>query len=146
VPDEPSENPGAVDRELVVPIRSEADVVSARQGSREIATALGFGPSDQALIATAVSELARNILMYAGLGEIRVVKRSSNGRLGIVVIASDKGPGIPDVDAAMRDGYTTSGGLGLGLPGAKRLMGDLVIETGSTGTTITAVKLLDSSG
>jgi serine/threonine-protein kinase RsbT len=134
------------DQDLIVPIRSDADVINARQGSRELAAALGFGTTDQALIATAVSELARNILSYAGRGEIRLQRQFAAGRSGIAIVASDDGPGIPDVEAAMADGFTTSGGLGLGLPGAKRLMGELVVETGAGGTRITAAKYLEGNG
>jgi serine/threonine-protein kinase RsbT len=132
--------------EIAVAIRTEADVVSARQAGRELAASIGFNRTDQALIATAISELARNILNYAGSGEVRLSHRSARGRDGIEVVADDKGPGIADLDDAMRDGFTTSGGLGLGLPGTKRLMDQFHVQTGASGTTITAQKFIVSDG
>ena len=129
---------------MAVVIRTEADIVSARQAGRSLAAAIGFNPTDQALIATAISELARNILRYAGSGEVRISPLSARGRDGIEVVAADHGPGIADLDEAMLDGFTTSGGLGLGLPGAKRLMDEFHVQTGPTGTTITALKFIGS--
>lgn len=131
--------------EKAVPIRTEADIVSARQAGRELAAAIGFNPTDQALIATAISELARNILNYAGKGEVRFDHKAPRGRNAIEVVAADQGPGIANLGDAMRDGYTTSGGLGLGLPGAKRLMDEFHVQTGASGTTITALKFIASS-
>lgn len=125
-----------------VPIRNDADVVNARQTGRELAASIGFNPTDQALIATAISELARNILNYAGNGEVRFNHKSAKGREAIEVVAADEGPGISNLNDAMRDGFTTSGGLGLGLPGAKRLMDEFHVDTGASGTTITAVKFM----
>ncbi len=127
-------------------IRTEADVVNARQTGRELAAAIGFNRTDQALIATAISELARNILNYAGAGEVRFSHASAKGRDGIEVVAGDDGPGIANLEDAMRDGFTTSGGLGLGLPGTKRLMDDFRVQTGASGTTITATKYRLSDG
>jgi len=127
---------------MAVPIRSEADVVNARQSGRELAAVIGFNTIDQALIATAISELARNILKYAGDGEVVVRHRSVLGREGIEVTAADHGPGIANLADAMIDGVSTSGGLGLGLPGAKRLMDEFHVQTGSTGTTITCLKFM----
>jgi len=127
---------------LAVVIRTEADIVSARQAGRSLAATIGFNATDQALIATAISELARNILRYAGSGEVRFSQKSARGRDGIEVVAADHGPGIANLDDAMRDGFTTSGGLGLGLPGAKRLMDEFLVQTGASGTTITALKFL----
>ena len=131
---------------MAVAIRSEADVVNARQTGRELAASIGFNRTDQALIATAISELARNILNYAGSGEVRFSHRSAMGRDGIEVVADDSGPGIANLDDAMRDGFTTSGGLGLGLPGTKRLMDQFHVQTSASGTTITTSKFLISDG
>ena len=127
--------------EVVVPIRADVDVVVARQKIRGLVSDLGFSGSELTLIATAISEVARNIVSYAGSGEIvmRVVQRGQ--RRGITVVARDKGPGIADIERAMEDGFSTSRGLGLGLPGSKRLMDEfeLVSEVGK-GTEITMTK------
>lgn len=127
--------------EIRVDILSEGDIVSARQMGRGLAKELGFGSADATLIATAISELARNIVLYAKPGEI-ILKAAVDGtRHGIVVIARDKGPGIPDISQALRVGYSTSRSLGLGLPGARRLMDEFEIlsEVGK-GTTVTVKK------
>jgi len=123
-------------------IATDKDVVSARQIGRELAAEFGFSPGDQTVIAAAISEIARNILMYARRGEVSFQLISDGARAGITVTAQDEGPGIPDVARALLDGYSTSGGLGLGLPGAKRLMDefDIVTDVGR-GTTITMSKL-----
>jgi len=123
----------------VIPIESDADVVTARQRAREMAGALELTSTDQTLLATAISEVARNITTYAGRGEVRLsVIKDDHGRPGIKVIARDEGPGIEDIDLALQDGYTSGGGLGLGLPGARRLGDDFSIETAAgQGTTVT---------
>ena len=127
--------------EVVVPIRADIDVVVARQKIRGLVSDLRFSGSELTLIATAISEVARNIVSYAGSGEIvmRVVQQGQ--RRGITVVARDKGPGIADIERAMEDGFSTSRGLGLGLPGSKRLMDEfeLVSEVGR-GTEITMTK------
>ncbi len=127
--------------ELNVLIRSEADLVTARLRGREMAAALHFSSSELTLIATAISEVTRNILSYAGTGELdlRLVRRGRQE--GVSIIARDRGPGIADLFSAMQDGYSTSGGLGLGLPGSKRLMDefDVASEVGK-GTTVTMTK------
>jgi len=130
-----------VAEELLVPITSDLDVVSARQKGRELAAVAGFSSGDQTVIAAAISEIARNILMYAKRGEISL-RTVLNGDLdGLVVVARDQGPGIPDVARALQDGYSTSGGLGLGLPGARRLMDDFdVVSAPGKGTTVTMKK------
>ena len=129
--------------EAVVRIASAADIVTARQRGRELAAGLGFSRSDQTVIATAISELARNILEYAKTGEIGLGVAQRGSRIGIVVIARDQGPGIPDVAKALQDGYSTGKGLGLGLPGVKRLMDELEVLTEvGRGTTVTARKWL----
>ena len=125
----------------VIPIESDADVVTARQRAREMAGALELTSTDQTLLATAISEVARNITTYAGRGEVQLsVIKDDHGRSGIKVIARDEGPGIENLELALRDGYTSGGGLGLGLPGARRLVDDFSIETAlGQGTTVTLV-------
>lgn len=121
-----------------VAVHSDADVVIARQRGREIASLLGFSASDLALIATAISELARNIVLYAGSGEIEIGRLEQKDRRGIIIVARDQGPGIANIAQAMRDGFSTSGGLGLGLPGVKRLMDEFEISSRpGRGTTVT---------
>jgi serine/threonine-protein kinase RsbT len=130
-----------MDTDLLVPIRADLDVVFARQEARRMVSGLRFSSSELTLIATAISEVARNIVSYAGTGEIilRIVEKGQ--RRGLQVIARDQGPGIADIARAMEDGYSTSRGLGLGLPGSKRLMDefDLVSEVGR-GTEVTMTK------
>jgi serine/threonine-protein kinase RsbT len=122
-------------------IRSDLDIVIARTLARDMARALGFGAIDQARIATAVSELARNIFLYAGSGSVTVREIEKNGRRGLEVVCEDQGPGIPDIDLVMQDGYSTSRGMGMGLPGAKRLMDDFLIDSrDGEGTIITCRK------
>lgn len=126
-----------------VEIQTEWDIVAARQLGRNVAKELGFGTVDQARITTAISELARNIYLYAGQGRIEIQRLTENGINGILIIAADNGPGIPDVRKVMEDGFSTSGGLGAGLPGVKRLMDDFKIETTlGEGTDIRATKWL----
>jgi len=125
-----------------VAITTDADVVTARQRARSMGGELGFTSTDLTLLATAISEVARNITAYAGEGEVvlRVV-RGLNGREGIEVIAQDDGPGIANVELALRDGYTTGGGLGLGLPGARRLVDEFELQTTpGEGTIVRLVK------
>jgi serine/threonine-protein kinase RsbT len=125
-------------QDIVVAIRSDGDIVSARQQGRSLATAIGFTATDATLIATAISELARNILMYAGQGEVMLHSVEISHRKGIVIVARDSGPGIRSIEDVLRDGYSTSGGLGLGLPGVKRLMDEFAIESElGQGTTVT---------
>jgi serine/threonine-protein kinase RsbT len=131
----------AVEPDAVIAIESDADVVTARQRARELAGRLELTSTDQTLLATAISEVARNIRAYAVRGEVALgIVRDDNGRRGIRVIARDEGPGIADVELAMQDGYTSGGGLGLGLPGARRLVDHFEIETSpGQGTTVTLV-------
>jgi serine/threonine-protein kinase RsbT len=127
--------------EVRIKILSEKDIVLARERGRALAKELGFSSSDPTLIATAISEVARNILKFAGRGEIVLVSVPQNPKKGIVIMARDEGPGIPDIPLAMRDGYSTSNGLGLGLPGARRLMDEFEVESVvGKGTTITMKK------
>jgi serine/threonine-protein kinase RsbT len=126
--------------DVLVAVSSDADVVTAREKGRELSARLGFSSIDLTLIVTAISEVARNILLYAEKGEI-VLRLEDDGKPGIVVIARDDGPGIPDLDLAMRDSFSTGNGLGLGLPGARRLMDEFAIESEvSKGTTIVMKK------
>jgi serine/threonine-protein kinase RsbT len=126
--------------EVEVAISSDRDIVSARQQGRAMATELGFSTGDATLIATAISELARNILSYARRGEITLKTLRSSSRQGISIVASDSGPGIRDIRQAMRDGFSTSGSLGLGLPGVRRLMDDFEIASEAGRGTIVTVK------
>ncbi len=124
-------------------IRSDLDIVSARVEGRDMAKALGFGTIDQARIATAISELTRNIVLYAGEGTVTLRPIERGNRKGIEVVCEDHGPGIEDVNLVMQDGYSTSRGLGMGLPGAKRLMDEFEIESQvGKGTRVVARKWL----
>jgi serine/threonine-protein kinase RsbT len=131
----------ADERESVIPIESDADVVAARQEARAMASALELSSTDQTLLATAISEVARNITAYAVRGEVVLsVIEDDGGRRGIRVIARDQGPGIDNLELALQDGYTSGGGLGLGLPGARRLVHHFEIETApGRGTKVTLV-------
>ena len=127
--------------EIRVSINSDQDIVSARQKGRAMAMELGFSSGDATLIATAISELARNIVTYARKGQITLKGVQGSSRVGILVIASDEGPGILDIRQALRDGFSTSGSLGLGLPGVRRLMDEFEINSQpSMGTTVTVKK------
>jgi len=124
--------------EVRVSIDCDADIVSARQKGRQLASQCGFPSTDLAVVATAISELARNIVRYAVRGEVTLRLINDNGKRGIEVVAADDGPGIPDIEMAMQDGYSTSGGLGLGLPGTRRLMDEFEITSSfGKGTTVT---------
>jgi serine/threonine-protein kinase RsbT len=130
-----------VENEIQVPINSDQDIVAARQKGRSLAVALGFSSGDATLIATAISELARNILTYAKSGEIRLTVINGSARQGIRLVAHDQGPGIADVQQALRDGFSTSGSLGLGLPGVMRLVDEFeIVSEENRGTTVTAKK------
>lgn len=119
----------AVATEARVVVEADRDIVAARQQGRVMAAQLGFSPGTATLIATAISELARNILLYASRGELTMRTIENNGSKGITVEARDEGPGIPQPQRALEDGYSTSGRLGLGLPGVKRLMDEFRLET-----------------
>jgi RNA polymerase sigma factor (sigma-70 family) len=128
------------DDEVRVPIRTDADVVAARKAARELAARLNFSRTDLTVIATAVSEVTRNIVRFAGTGEV-VVEIVEANRRGVQVVARDSGQGIPDIDKAITDGYSTYAGLGLGLPGARRLMDEFaVVSEPGRGTTVTMTK------
>jgi len=130
-----------VTTEVRVPINSDSDVVVARQHGRDLADQAELGMTDAALVIAAISELARNILLFAERGEMILTLVDRGGRRGMVITAVDEGPGIPDIARAMQDGYSTSGGLGLGLPGVKRAMDqfDITSDVGH-GTTVVAKK------
>lgn len=131
--------------EATLPIASEDDIVAARGAAREVARVLQFGTVDQSRIATAVSELTRNVVRYAteGRGEvvIRALPASAERGMGIEIVVSDNGPGIADVDQALREGFTSGSGMGMGLPGTQRLMDELVLDSApGRGTTVTIRK------
>lgn len=127
-------------REQHLPVTSSEDVVAARSAGRELAQKLGFSMGEATLVATAISELARNIVTYAGRGEILISLVRNGTRRGIHVVARDQGPGIADIDLAMRQGYSTSGGLGIGLPGVRRIMDEFAIASDGRGTAVTITK------
>jgi serine/threonine-protein kinase RsbT len=125
----------------VTTIRSDLDIVTARSMARDIAKAVGFGSIDQARISTAVSELARNIFLYAETGQVTAREIERGGRKGIEIEFKDQGPGIDNIDQVMQDGFSTSRGMGMGLPGARRLMDEFDIDSKvGVGTTITCRK------
>ena len=115
--------------EVVVAINNPDDIVDARKAGHQLALDLGFTLTDVTMIATAISEVARNITSYAGHGAVRVSVADREGRKALVIRAEDEGPGIADIERAMEDGYSTGRGLGLGLPGARRLMDQLIVES-----------------
>lgn len=126
--------------EIHVPINSDSDIVTARQQGRTMALEAGFGDTDLTVISTAISEVARNIVEHALSGEI-ILKIEHGSRTGLVIIARDDGPGIPDIALAMQDGYSTGKGLGLGLPGTKRLMDEFeIVSDPEIGTTVVMKK------
>jgi len=133
-----------VQDDIQVLIQTDQDIVTARQKGRSLAAALNFSSGEATLIATAISELARNIVAYAKKGEILLKVIIINGgstRHGIQVVARDEGPGIADVDQALRDGFSTSGSLGIGLPGVRRLVDEFHIDSvENRGTVITVTK------
>jgi serine/threonine-protein kinase RsbT len=129
--------------EICVAIEREIDIVTARQQGRALAAATGFSTTDQTMIALAISEIARNIISYAQRGKVTLYPLDSGGRRGVQIVARDDGPGIPDIQLAMRDGYSTARSLGVGLPGAKRVMDDFeLVSAPGQGTTVTMTKWL----
>jgi serine/threonine-protein kinase RsbT len=124
-----------------VRIATDDDIVTARQEGRRLSAGLGFSSTDLTLIATAISEVARNIRVFAGEGHVQIKQLNERGREGIMVVARDKGPGIRDLERAMQDGYSTRGSFGLGLPGARRLMDEFQIRSKpGRGVTVTMKK------
>jgi serine/threonine-protein kinase RsbT len=129
------------DPATIIPIRSDLDIVAARRTGRVLAGQMGFSPTETVIIATAISELARNIVTYAKDGEIELKRVTRDEQAGLAVVARDHGPGIVDIAQAMQDGFSTSGSLGLGLPGVKRLLDDFdIVSEPGRGTTITGRK------
>jgi serine/threonine-protein kinase RsbT len=127
--------------DVCIPIREDSDIVAARTAGRSVAEQGGLGGSDVTMIATAISELARNILKYAQEGEIIVETVQRNSRAGVSVVARDDGPGIADIDLAMQDGFSTASSLGLGLPGTRRLMDEFdIVSSPGCGTVVTTIK------
>lgn len=130
-----------VQQETRTAIRSDLDIIAARQEGRALAGRIGFSTTESTLIATAISELARNIVVYAKQGEILLRLIKNGDRCGIAVVARDEGPGIPDIRQALQDGYSTSRSLGIGLPGVRRLMDEFEIESEvKRGTTVRVKK------
>jgi serine/threonine-protein kinase RsbT len=130
-----------VSEDIQIAIRSDVDIVLARQQGRALASRIGFSATDATLIATAISELARNIVSYAGQGEVTLREIETPHSKGVLIVARDHGPGIRNIHDVLRDGYSTSGGLGLGLPGVRRLMDEFSIESEpGLGTTVTIRK------
>jgi serine/threonine-protein kinase RsbT len=127
--------------EVRIPIRTDADVVAARRQGRELAAQAGFSATELTIIATAISEIARNIVMFANRGEITVSLVGDDSRQGVTVVARDSGPGISDLERAVQDGYSGYGGMGLGLPGSRRLMDEFEVSSEvDRGTTVTMTK------
>jgi serine/threonine-protein kinase RsbT len=139
--DSPEPDEETFNDERTFVIRADRDVPVARQYARAFAERTGFTNGDQIIIDSVIGELATNILTFAGKGEFVFAARNDDGRTGIVIVARDEGPGIPDVSRAFTDGYSTSGRLGLGLAGARRLMDSFdIASVPGKGTTITMKK------
>jgi serine/threonine-protein kinase RsbT len=117
------------DHDVCISISTDADIVRARQVGRELAAQAGCSPTDLTMVATAISEIARNIVTYADRGEIEMRFVEHRGRRSLMIVATDEGPGIEDIDRALEDGYSTGAGLGLGLPGTRRLVDDFSITS-----------------
>jgi len=132
--------PTDVEEETRVNVESDSDIVTARMRGRAMAVLLGFPAATATLVATAISELARNILLYAKRGEVVLTPVENGERRGLMVEARDQGPGIRNVEEAMQDGYSTSGRLGLGLPGVRRLMDEFEIRSKPGEGTIVTVR------
>jgi serine/threonine-protein kinase RsbT len=137
----PGMQPARIRSEVLLQISSETDVVSARDRARELAGGIGLSPADSAIVATAVSELARNVVAYATRGEVIFRVIEAEHARGLEIVAVDEGPGIADIELALQDGYSTGRGLGLGLPGVRRLMDHFHIASKlNKGTTVTIRK------
>lgn len=135
-------NTRAPEMDIELGIAEPMDIVRARADARQLASLIGFSPADQTRLATAVSELSRNILQYAGKGRCEMRDVSTDENLGIQILFEDNGPGIADISRAIQDGYSTGGGLGAGLPGTKRLMDSFDIDSrpGLTRVTIAMIR------
>src|SRR6478672_4711061 len=124
-----------------VTIESQADIVAAREQARALAVEAGFSVCDSTLITTAISEMTRNILEFARRGEITIALLKNGSKSGLKIVASDQGPGIEDIARVMKDGYSSCKGMGIGLPGTKRLMDEFEIRSKvGQGTTVTMMK------
>ena len=124
-----------------IAIQSDLDILIARRRGRELAQQLGMSATEQTVVATVISELTRNILLYARAGTLSLGTERFNGRRGLVIVAEDRGPGIPDIEQALQVGFSTSRSLGLGLPGVKRLMDEFeIVSKSKKGTIVTARK------
>jgi serine/threonine-protein kinase RsbT len=124
-----------------IPIRSEPDIVASRQLVRALALQMKFSLVDQTKTVTAVSELARNTLVHGGGGEMRWERTEQGARVGLRITFEDQGPGIPDTGLALTDGWTTGGGMGLGLPGSKRLVNEFDLQSvPGQGTRVSIIK------
>lgn len=127
--------------EVLIAINCDSDIVDARQRGRELAAQIGISGGDLTLLATAISEIARNIVVYAQRGEMLLSTVERGGQHGVVIVARDEGPGIPDIESAMSDGFSTGKSLGLGLPGAKRLVDEFeIVSDVGKGTIVTMRK------
>jgi len=137
--------PSEAETEVSVPVGSDADIIIARQQGRALAEKAGFSGSDLTLVATAISEVARNIVEHARRGEVVLRMIHQGEKRGISIVARDEGPGIDDISLAMQDGYSSGKGLGLGLPGARRVVDEFECEfSGGVGTTVRMKKWLNS--
>lgn len=135
------ERRGEAEQIATVAISSSSDIIAARQQGRDLARTIGFAEAEAVLIATAISELARNIVVYANTGEIRLEGRARSGRRGLQIVARDDGSGIRNLDRVLAGGYSTSGGLGLGIAGVRQIMDEFSIDTGiGRGTEVIATK------
>jgi serine/threonine-protein kinase RsbT len=127
--------------EIRIEIVTDGDIVKARQAGRELAASAGCASTDQTMVATAISEIARNLLTHAGGGDLEMRLVDRRGRTTLEIVARDDGPGIADLERALEDGFTTGDGLGLGLPGARRLMDEFTVESEvGRGTVVTMHK------
>lgn len=126
------------------PLKSDRDLIEVRDFGRSLAAQVGFGGKDQTLIATAISEICRNVLEYAGSGQIVIEEDRKSNPKGVIITISDEGPGIKDIERALQEGYSTGRGLGIGLPGAKRIMDEFDVQSEvGKGTVVTMAKRLE---
>ena len=142
VPMRPHRLPPAAEAQVVIAVNTVADIVAARQQGRRLSLASGCGSAEATVVATISSELARNVVQYAKSGEIVLEKLRVARKHGIRILCRDAGPGIMHVQRALMGGYSTSGGLGMGLSGVRRLVDEFHLDSGSTGTTVTLTKWL----
>jgi serine/threonine-protein kinase RsbT len=127
-------------KNALFPLRSDVDVVSARRGVRDWAKELGLTVLDLTMIVTAASELARNAVVHGGGGEMCLEAVAQAGRKGLRISFTDNGPGIPEIDLAMTDGYSSGTGMGIGLPGARRLVNEFALSSTPGGTSVTILR------